>query len=70
VRVDLTVELGRCPMRLRDVLELGPGAIVRLDRTAGAPVDVFVNNEAFARGELIAVDDSYAVRITEVTARS
>jgi flagellar motor switch protein FliN/FliY len=70
VTVELTVELGRCTMRLRDVLQLGTGSIVELEREAGSPVDLFINEELVARGEIVAIDERYGVRISEVHARS
>jgi flagellar motor switch protein FliN/FliY len=70
VALEVTAELGRCTMRLREVLELGTGAIVSLERSAGSPVDLLVNDELIARGDLVAVDDRYGVRITEVLAPS
>jgi flagellar motor switch protein FliN len=65
----VTVELGRCTMRVGDVLKLGKGSIVELDRPAGAPVDVLVNRRLVARGEVVAVDDRFGVRLTELLAR-
>ncbi len=56
-------------MRLSDVLELGRGSVVELDRSAGDPVDVLVNDRLVARGEIVAVEDRFGVRITEVVAR-
>ncbi len=69
VSLGVTAELGRCTMRVSDVLKLGRGSIVELDRLAGAPIDVLVNNRLVARGEVIAVDDRFGVRVTEVVAR-
>ncbi len=69
VSLGVTAELGRCTMRVSDVLKLGRGSIVELDRLAGAPIDVLVNNRLVARGEVIAVDDRFGVRVTEVIAR-
>jgi flagellar motor switch protein FliN/FliY len=69
VSLTLRAELGRCAMRVSDVLKLGRGAIVELDRAAGAPVDVLVNERVVARGEIVAVDDRFGVRISEVVAR-
>ncbi len=69
VSLGVTAELGRCTLRVSDVLKLGRGSIVELDRTAGAPIDVLVNNRLVARGEVIAVDDRFGVRVTEVIAR-
>ena len=66
VTLEVTVELGRTTMRLRDVLELGPGRVIELDRPAGAPVDVLVNGTLVARGDVVVVDDDLGVRISEV----
>ncbi len=69
VSLGVTAELGRCTMRVSDVLKLGRGSIVELDRLAGAPIDVLVNNRLVARGEVVAVGDRFGVRVTEVVAR-
>ncbi len=69
VSLAVSAELGRCTMRVSDVLKLGKGSIVELDRLAGDPVDVLVNNRLVARGEVVAVDDRFGIRVTEVVAR-
>jgi flagellar motor switch protein FliN/FliY len=69
VSLGVSAELGRCTMRVSDVLKLGKGSIVELDRAAGAPIDVLVNDRLVARGEVVAVEDRYGVRLTEVLAR-
>jgi flagellar motor switch protein FliN len=66
VHLDVTVELGRTELTVAEVLELGVGAVVELDRAARAPVDVRVNGTLLARGEVVVVDDEYAVRIIEI----
>jgi flagellar motor switch protein FliN/FliY len=66
VVLEVSVELGRCAMRIGDVLALGTGAVVALDRPAGAPVDVLVNGRPIARAEVVAVDERYGVRIAQV----
>lgn len=66
VRLDVSVELGRAELTVSEVLELGVGSVVELDRAARAPVDVRVNGTLLARGEVVVVDDEYAVRITEI----
>ena len=68
LNVPLTVsaELGTCLLPMRDVLRLGAGAIVELDRDAGAPIDLLVNDKLVARGEVVAVDGRFGVRITEL----
>jgi flagellar motor switch protein FliN len=66
VYLRVTVELGKTKMLLRQVLELQHGSVVELDRLAGDPVDIYVNERLFARGEVIVVDDKFGVRITEL----
>jgi flagellar motor switch protein FliN len=66
VRVKLTVELGSCQMPMREVLQLTPGSVVRLDKAAQAPVDLYVNQKHIARGEIVVVDDCYGIKITEL----
>ncbi len=66
INLSMTVELGRTRLQLRQVLDLQQGSVVELDRLAGDPVDVFVNERLFARGEVIVVDDKFGVRITEI----
>jgi flagellar motor switch protein FliN/FliY len=68
VSLAVSAELGRCSLRLADLLKIGNGAVVELDRRAGAPVDLLVNGRLIARGEIVAVDDRFGVRITEVIA--
>ncbi|MFO7293918.1 MAG: flagellar motor switch protein FliN [Actinomycetes bacterium] len=69
VRLEVTVELGRIAMKVRDLLALQEGAVVDLNRTAGAAVDVVVNGTLVARGDVVVVDDELGVRITEVVER-
>jgi flagellar motor switch protein FliN/FliY len=66
VEMALTVEIGRTRMSVRDVLGLEPGAVVELDRSAGAPADVLLNGRLIAHGEVVVVDQDYAVRITKI----
>lgn len=68
VELEVAVELGRVRLPVRDLLALGPGSVVELDRPAGAPVDVVVNGTLLARGEVVVVDDEFGVRLTEVVA--
>lgn len=60
------VELGRSSMPVRDILSLGPGSVVELDRMAGEPVDVSINGTLIARGEVVVVDEKFGVRVTEI----
>lgn len=66
VPLELTVELGRKRMFIKDVLELTIGSIVELDRVAGEPVDVLVNGRIMARGEVVVIEDNFGIRITEI----
>jgi flagellar motor switch protein FliN/FliY len=66
VRVKVTVELGSCQLPMREVLQLNVGSVVKLDKTAQAPVDIYVNQKRIARGEVVVVDDSYGIKITEL----
>ncbi len=66
VALKLTVELGGAKLLLRDVLQLGKGSVVELDREANDPADILVNGRLIARGEVTTVDDRLAVRIVDV----
>jgi flagellar motor switch protein FliN/FliY len=66
VRVQLTIELGSCRMPLRDVLQLAPGSVVKLDQAAQHPVNLYANQKQIARGEVVVVNDCYGVKITEI----
>ena len=66
VNVQVSVELGRSVMRVRDVLGLGPGSVGELDKHAGESVEVVVNNKMIARGEVVVIDENFGVRITEI----
>lgn len=66
VSMDLTVELGRVRMSVREILSLEPGVVIELDRSIGAPADVLLNGRLIAHGEVVVVDQDYAVRITRI----
>jgi flagellar motor switch protein FliN/FliY len=66
VQLRVTVELGRKLMSVRDILALGPGSVVELDKVAGEPVDVLVNDRLVATGEVVVADDNFGVRITDI----
>ncbi|MDD5369528.1 MAG: flagellar motor switch protein FliN [Anaerolineaceae bacterium] len=68
IPLKVSVELGRTRMTLHQALELQPGSVIELDRLAGDPVDIFVNEKLFACGEVVVVADKFAVRITELVA--
>lgn len=66
VALDLSVELGHTSLPVKDVLQLGPGSIVELDKLAGEPVDITVNGKLIARGEVVVVDENFGIRVTEI----
>lgn len=66
VPLRITVELGRAHMAVRDVLALQTGSVVELDRAAGQPVDVLVNDRLIAHGEVVVIEDRFGVRITDI----
>jgi len=66
VPVELTIELGRKHVKIGDVLRLGPGSVLELDKANGEPLDVFVNNRLVARGEAVVVGERYGIRLIEV----
>lgn len=68
VEMDATAELGRTRMTVNDLLSLRTGAVIELDRAAGAAADLYVNGRLIARGEVVVVDENYGLRITQVVA--
>ncbi len=68
VDLDVKIELGRSRMLVEDVLKLSEGSVVELDKLAGDPVDVFVNERLVARGEVLVLNDNFCVRINEIMA--
>ena len=66
VPVRVTVRIGRANLELGDLVKLGPGSLVPLDREAHEPADVLVNGKVIARGEVVTIDNTYGVRITSV----
>ncbi len=66
VPLEITVELGRTRMTIQDLLGLGPGAVVELDKVAGEPLDILVNGRLVARGEAVVVNEKFGARITDI----
>ncbi len=66
VEMLVTAELGRTRMNVSELLTLGPGSVIELDRAAGTPIDLLVNGTLIARGEVVVVDEEYGIRLTEV----
>jgi flagellar motor switch protein FliN/FliY len=69
LQLEVRVELGRTRLTVADVLGLGPGSVIELDRLAGEPVDILVNDRLIARGEVVVVDENFGVRVVEVIRR-
>jgi flagellar motor switch protein FliN/FliY len=69
LQMHVSVELGRTDLTVAEVLGLGPGSVVELDRVAGEPVDILVNDRLIARGEVVVVDENFGVRVVEVVRR-
>jgi len=66
VPLDVSVELGRTRKTIKEILELGQGSIIELDKLAGEPVDLLVNGKLIARGEVVVIDENYGIRITAI----
>ncbi|NLJ61299.1 MAG: flagellar motor switch protein FliN [Firmicutes bacterium] len=66
VPLPVSVELGRATMTIRDILDLGAGSVVEVDRVAGEPVDILVNGRLVARGEVVVIDENFGVRILDM----
>jgi flagellar motor switch protein FliN/FliY len=70
VDLNVKIELGRTRMLIEDVLRLAEGSVVELDKLAGDPVDVYVNDQLVARGEVLVLNDNFCVRINEIVTAS
>jgi flagellar motor switch protein FliN len=70
VPLELSVELGRTRMTIQDLLGLGPGSVIELDKIAGEALDILVNDRLVARGEAVVVNDKFGVRITDIVSQS
>lgn len=66
IPLSITVELGRTEMQIRKILELGPGAVIQLDKLAGEPVDILANRKLIAKGEVVVIEENFGVRITDI----
>jgi len=66
VNLPVSIELGRTRMAITDILALGPGSVVELNKLAGEPVDVMVNGKAVAKGEVVVIDENFGVRVTQL----
>jgi len=66
VAMPISIELGRTAMPIQDILNLGPGSVVELNKLAGEPVDLLVNDKLIAKGEVVVVDENFGIRITSM----
>ena len=66
ITVTMSIEVGRAQIKIRDLMRLTQGSVVELDRIAGEPLDLLVNNTVVAQGEIVLVNDRYGVRLTRV----
>lgn len=66
VNLPIAIELGRTKMSISDILALGPGSVVELNKLAGEPVDLLVNQKVVAKGEVVVIDENFGVRITQL----
>ncbi len=69
VYMEMTVELGRTRKRIKDILGIGEGTIIELDKLAGEPVDILVNHKLIAKGEVVVIDENFGVRVTEIVSQ-
>lgn len=66
VTLQVTVEVGRARMTIQDILQLGQGSVIELEKLAGEPLDIYVNNRQVARGEAVIVNEKFGVRLTDI----
>ena len=66
VPLEVTVELGRTSKSIKDILDFSPGTIIELDKLAGEPIDVLVNGKFVAKGEVVVIEESFGIRVTEI----
>jgi flagellar motor switch protein FliN len=66
VKVQLTVRLGSCELPMREMLELGPGAVIQLNERANDPVGLYVNDKLIARGEVVVLEENFGIKIIEL----
>lgn len=66
IPLEVTVEMGRTKMLINDLLQLGQGSVIELNRLAGEPLDILVNNKLVARGEVVVVGEKFGIRLTDI----
>jgi len=70
IPLNVTVELGRTKRAIRDIIEFSKGSIIELDKLAGEPVDILVNNKLIATGEVVVIDENFGVRVTDIVSKT
>ncbi len=70
IPLNVSVELGRTRKSIKDILELNTGSIIELDKLAGEPVDILINNQLIAKGEVVVIDENFGVRVTDILNKS
>jgi len=66
IPLEVTVELGRTKMLINDLLQLGQGSVIELDKLAGEPLEILINNKLVARGEVVVINEKFGVRLTDI----
>jgi flagellar motor switch protein FliN/FliY len=66
IPLELSVELGRTNMLINDLLQLGPGSVIELNKLAGEPMEILANNKLMARGEVVVMNEKFAIRLTDI----
>jgi len=70
IPLELTVQLGMTKMLIRDLLQLGQGSVIELDKLAGEPMEILINNKLVARGEVVVVNEKFGVRLTDIISQA
>jgi len=66
IHLDVSVELGRVKILVNDLLQLGQGSIIELNKSVGEPLEIYINNKLIARGEVVVVDERFGIRVTDI----
>jgi len=66
IPLEITVELGRTKMLIKEILQLGQSSVVELEKLAGEPMEIFVNNKLIAKGDVVVVNEKFGVRLTDI----
>jgi len=69
IPLKVTVELGRTKKLVKEILEFSQGSVIELDKLAGEPVDILVNNKLIAKGEVVVIDENFGVRVTDIVSQ-